>query len=848
MADPLILLVDGHGLAYRAFYALPELNAPDGTPTNAVLGFSNMFLKVLEEWRPDYTAVIFDAKGPTFRSEQYAAYKEGRAPTPEELTVQIPLIEELVEAMGFPVWIRQGVEADDVIAATAHRFAGGENRMVVLTADKDLLQILGDGIQVLRPKKGVSTFTLFDRASFREEYGFAPESMRDYLAMVGDSVDNVPGIKGIGDKTARKLLGRHPRLEEIYDHLDECTPAQRKKLEAGKDQAFESRELVTLREDEPLELADMTPRAAAADSLSSLCRQLGLGKLQDRLFRGDVIAIERSAGAADGPERREASLQELLEAPRLALTWDPSRSPRTDGEGLEYLLGAEDGRYRRGPLAGADREAFTAWLEDGTLLLPRYKAWCHAFPDAPLSADRVWDARVAHYLLHPDSAAATFPALLDSAGEGELYPDRIWRLHGDLQPQLEEAGLDRLMEDVDLPLCPVLAAMEERGLGVEEQIFTDLEEGLRQRIGEIEDEIAEVAGERINLQSPKQVRELLFDVLGLPPQKKTKTGYSTDVTVLEKLAALPGGEVPKMMLEHRELAKLLSSFVHPFMKARNPETGAIHSTFEHTVTGTGRLSSTGPNVQNLPLFGEWARRFRKGLVPRDRDRLFVAADYSQIELRILAHLCRDERLIEAFAAGRDIHRETAASVFSKASREVTPEERRMAKVVNFGLLYGMTAFGLAGRLDVPQSAAQDIVDRYFAAFPSVRAYMDESAEESRKRGHTVTLFGRRRPLREVSTVEGRGAGAIKRVAINTPIQGSAADITRLAMVEVFHRLCRGREGVDMVLQVHDSLVLEVAPDLADQVERDLCRIMEAAADLAVPLVAEPKRGQSLADV
>jgi DNA polymerase-1 len=470
-----------------------------------------------------------------------------------------------------------------------------------------------------------------------------------------------------------------------------------------------------------------------------------------------------------------------------------------------------------------------------------------------LSPERVWDAETSLYLLHPDRASASLRDVLESQGAStDTMPLRVaealWPIRSILCPQLEAFGLEKLQRSIDLPLCPVLVNMEQHGLGINETSFLALEKDLRQRIEAIEEELARSAGTQVNLNSPKQVGWLLFEKLGLPPLKKTKTGYSTDVSVLQMLASRPDGDIPSLLLEHRELSKMLTGFVHPFLKARNETTGCVHSTFEHVVTGTGRLSSTNPNVQNLPIFGEWAGRFRGALIPRKKEHLFVAADYAQIELRILAHLSGEERLRTLFVEERDVHAETASWVFSVPPEDVTPELRRKAKVVNFGLLYGMSAFGLAERLAVGNGEAQELVRRYFQVFPGVREYMEGTAQEALRRGYTKTLFGRIRPLNEVTTVEGRGHGALKRVAINTPIQGTAADIAKLAMIR-FHTLAMNNvPEATLVLQVHDSLVVETPSAAVQETEKILLEAMQGAVALSVPLKAQPKQGSSMRDV
>lgn len=842
MKEETLLLVDGHGLAYRGHYALPELTAPDGRPTSAIVGFFNMFLKIVEERKPDAVAVVFDSPAPTFRHEAYGDYKSTRKPTPEPLKIQIPLIKEILASAGYPPYEEAGLEADDIIAATALAAAGEGRRVLILTADKDLLQIVGPSIQVLRPRKGVSSFTLYDVETFRAEYEFEPPLMADYLALVGDSTDNVPGVRGIGDKTARRLLSEYGALESILSHLDELPEGQAKKLREGADLARFSLDLTRLRLEGALPIGDLSRKVVDGVTLHRYCSELGLEKLRERF---GLDGPETPSGGASKVQG-ETSLREVLEAELLSETV----LALVEEEGA-LLVGDGRGRYARFDKVSFPSDAFRAWLRNGTILTWGYKELCRRLPEAVLAPERVWDGKVVDYLLHPDGGERSLERLVGKESFArEERTIALGLLHEKLDPLLNEGRLRELMATIDLPLCPVLAAMECHGIGLDRRSLGFLAEELEGHLALIEEKITSRAGKRININSPKQVGELLFDDLGLPPLKKTKTGYSTDISVLEELAALPEGrgEIPALIVEHREVAKMLSGFVSPLLAIGEGDRAVVHSTFEQTTTGTGRLSSRDPNLQNLPVFGQWASQLRSCLVPCREGSLFVAADYSQIELRVLAHYCNDPRLFAAFAEGRDIHSETAGSLFGIPADEVSAEQRRRAKVVNFGLLYGMTAFGLARRLAIGQGEAQDIVARYFAAFPFVADYLESSVIEAKKRGYTTTLFGRRRPLDEVSTVEGRGNGALRRVAVNTPIQGTAADIAKVAMIR-FHREARerGREW-PLVLQVHDSLVCECDASEAEEAEGLLVHVMETAFPLSVPLVASPKRGRSLAEI
>ena len=843
-----ILIVDGHGLAYRAFYAVRPLNAPDGTPTNAIMGFMNMLTRAEESISPEAVVVAFDAPGPTFRHEMLPQYKATRKPSPDEFKQQTPLLQELLRLMGYPLLIESGVEADDVIGSLAVMAAASGCGAVILSSDKDLMQVLRPGVTMLRPvKNGVSEAAFYDADAFEAEHGFPPSSVPDYLALLGDASDNVPGVKGVGEKIAGDLIARWKTLEGIFDSIEEVKPAVRKKLEAaGLEKVCWGRGIIRLRLDVPLDLDVCLASRPDVPAASELAARLGLRKVMNRLAAGLSAAVPVSAAplppaAAESEpapvEARPVGPEELRGAPTLAL------APL---EGGAFQLAAEDGRIAECSadeavpfLEGASEGGAKLLVQDGKALLARGMRF-------DWSAGRTWDLRTAHYLLHPDLAAGAFPTLIPEDGRGRPAL-ALFALRRKLDAAMDAfQGLRGVMEDIDLPLLPVLDRMERWGVRLAHEPFEALQEELEDRIRALEEEVSRHAGESINLNSPKQVSALLFERLGFTPESRTKgkTSFSTGASVLEHLARLPGGEVPGLILEHRELSKMQSGFVIPLRGAAEEGRGVIHTTFEPAVTGTGRLSSRDPNLQNIPTFGQWAERIKAGLVPVREGNVFVAADYSQIELRILAHMSREPSLIEAFRSGRDVHSETASLVFGMAPEFVTPELRRVAKMINFGLLYGMSAFGLAERLDVSRTEAAMIVKRYFAALPGVQRFLHEVVDEARSAGYARTLEGRIRPVNEVPA---GGRGALDRALVNTPIQGTAADIARRAMVD-FDRAFREDPEVRLFLQVHDSLVCECPAVRAGEVGRALREIMMNAAHLSLPLEAEVKTGSSLAEV
>jgi len=846
------LLIDGHGLAFRAFFALPRMNAPDGTPTNAVLGFANMFLKVLNDLSPENVAVCFDSPVPSFRKDLFPEYKEGRQPTPEDFKPQIPLVKEFVRLLGYPVLELEGVEADDLLASLAETILESGGEVVLLTADKDFLQLLKPGVSILKPVKGISEFEKIDGGSFLERFGFSPEHFVTWLSLTGDSVDNIPGIPGVGEKTASSLVSRFNTVEELLSNLDHLPVKIAEKLRTGENRLKLNIELVTLRKDLPFDPGLLVPHAPDTSLLEKWTGHLGMKQLARRLnlpqasgnlpqdTRGGLF-IEATLPSKGTP------LAVTLATPPFALAFYSRGLPAKNSEVVNACLLSSAGTCTlfdcSSPL---DSPVLDAVLENGTLALWGLKELSSSTGWEPKAYDRLTDLRVCRYLLHPE-----MPLPLPAATEGSLpsLARSFLAETAEVNEKLHDLGLDALARSIDLPISPVLARLEKAGIGIDREALAALGTDLRRRADQIADEIASKTGSFVNLHSPQQVGQLLFEKLGLSVLKTKKTGPSTDASVLEALALDPvKGEIPRLLLEYRELSKLASGFVEAFLNAAEPSTGAIHSTFDPLATATGRLASRDPNVQNLPQFGEWAKRFRKCLVPRGKGRLFVSADYSQIELRVLAHLCGDKKLLEAFETGRDIHTETASWVFDVHPSMVTPDLRRAAKAVNFGLLYGMSGHGLAQRLGVGRNDAQSMIERYFSALPSVRDYLESSVTEAKRQGFTRSLFGRIRPLSEVSTANGRGTDALRRIALNTPIQSTAADITKLAMI-AYSKTVQALDGDHpLVLQVHDSIVCETPVADAKETASVLRRAMESVVSLSVPLTVDIKMGDSFAEI
>lgn len=846
-----ILLIDGHGIAFRAFYAVPGLNAPDGTPTNALVGFFNMFAKVTHDQTPDEVYTAFDMKGPTFRHLLYPEYKATRKPTPEEFKAQVPLLHQMLRSLGVRIMERSTVEADDLIGSAAVQFSARGDEVIILTSDKDIMQVLRPGVKIIRPGRGVSKFDEYTVESFEAKYGFPPEQMVDYLALMGDAVDNIIGVPRVGEKTAGKLISTYGTIENIIQHADELKPAMRKSISENGSRAIDNRKLTRLKCDE--DLTEFTGPAPAADleEFGAICTRLGLRKAATSFGAPFGTAaspktdaekvLDISDQGEPAPELLgEIPLDTLLEAPRLAL--DVATPDEQDSVAApQIIIAAPDGSWWRGPLA--DLEPRMDKLLTRKVICADAKSFCSLMPRPALGG--LWDISTAWYLLHPDREPYDAKEELGLA----VSPERAVRMFAaakSLERAVSESGMTSVMNDIDMPLIPSLVNMERRGIRLDRVKMETLSGELDARLKDISDRIHATAGSEINLNSPKQIGTLLFETLGLPVIRKTKTGYSTDVSVLEELRDMFGSrcDIPALLLEYREIQKMASGFVQPLLAAAGPD-DIIHSRFEALTTGTGRLSSRDPNMQNLPAYSGWGARIRECLIPAAPGHCFVAADYSQIELRVLAHLSGDPRLIEVFNSDRDIHTETASMIFGIPADAVTKELRRNAKTVSFGLIYGMSVFGLASRLGCDRKSASAIMEAYFAALPGVKEYITRSQENSLAHGYSETLYGRRRPMNEIST-GARTKDHRRRVAINAPIQGTAADITKIAMNHVAARFAG--TDVHMVLQVHDSIVCECPEETADETARVLSETMENAAKLSVPLRTEQTTGKTLATV
>ena len=878
-----VVLVDGTNSLYRAFFAIPQLRAPDGTPTNAAYGFVHMLLKVVREEQPDYVAVVFDARGKTFRHRIYADYKATRDAQPEDLSQQIPIVRELLEAYRIPVLSVDDFEADDVIA-TLVASAPARAQIAIVSTDQDLMQLVDERVGVL---DGVKDRRI-GPAEVEARFGVPPERVLDMRALVGDPSDNIPGVKGIGEKGAAQLIHEWGDLETVIEHGSEIRAKRaRDAITSQSEQARLSKRLATLRSDVPLELdfQDLRRREPDRAKLLELFERLGFTRLLEAL-RGEFGSQAPAPGDAS-PELRvvrrceelDAVVQELQRLPCIPLLAVTRGTPPFADAPVGVAMALAPDRAAYVPIAAPGASAPALAIDDVVEGLrpligsPGAVAWigCDVKRTQRLFAEHGCELAVPHFdvaiaglLVDPGGgrtvasmAGRLLGARLRSweelSGRGAkakaacdlpLEEVAAWAagevcairaLHAPLAKRLEEDGLLELFERVELPLTRVLARMERAGVRIDEAKLEELSGEYRDQLDQIEGEIYALAGERFLISSPKQLQRILFEKLQLPVIKKTKTGYSTDGDVLEQLALQH--ELPLQILAYRRLAKLKNTYIDALPPLVNEKTGRVHPTFHQLGAATGRLSAANPNVQNIPIRSPEGVRIREAFIAAEGHSL-LSADYSQIELRILAHFSEDESLIEAFRRGEDIHRRTAAEVAGVAPDAVTPDQRARAKAVNFGIIYGSSAFGLARQLGIAAGEAQETIDAYFARYRGVRRFLDVTIEQARERGWVTTLLGRRRTLPDLQSRNRVLRAAAERMAVNSVIQGTAADLIKKAMVDVDADLAAGDFNAHMILQVHDELVFEAPASQLESLEAMLRERMEGVVSLRVPLVID----------
>ena len=836
-----LLILDGNSVINRAFFGVKPLTTREGLYTHAIYGFLNILERMEKEEQPDAVAVAFDLHGPTFRHKRYEGYKATRHGMPEELAQQMPYAKEILRAMNIPIYECQGWEADDVIGTVGRICANNAWQCVIVTGDRDSLQLVDDyvNVKLVISKPGQTNTTLYTPVVFREEYGFEPKKLIDLKALMGDSSDNIPGVAGVGPKTAKELLQKFGSLDGVYANLVDASirPKLREKLEAGKESAYLSYELATIIPEAPIDFApeDALKQPYNKKELYALFQKLEFVRLIDKYGL-------RSAGLeVFSPTRELARLPKVQTLP-VDLTECALYAAGDGSLGIAWAAGV---------CALTPMEAQMQGIrlgENARLILHDCKTTRHRMDELGIPCPSVsFDTALAAYDLNPSQSdypvsklATTFLGTNLEDEDAAACAEAIWQLKPVLEEELEKNGMKPLYHEIELPLCDVLYQMERRGIAIDRDQLEQFGKMLSQRIADCEALIYSFSGEQFNINSPKQLGELLFDKLGLPPVKKTKTGYATNAEVLEKLKS-KHPIIPAIM-DYRMLTKLKSTYADGLMKEIRAD-GRIHTTFQNLVTATGRLSSTEPNLQNIPVRTDLGAEIRKMFVPR-QGCVLVDADYSQIELRVLAHIADDKAMQEAFCSGMDIHTATAAQVFGVDREQVTPLQRRHAKAVNFGIVYGISEFSLAEDIGVSRYEARAYIDNYLATYHGVRDYMKKVVSDARETGYTQTLYGRRRYIPELKSSNYNVRQGAERIALNTPIQGTAADLIKLAMIRVEAALGQNYPEARLLLQVHDELIVECPEELAPQVAALVSREMEQVAALRVPLTAEAKFGKS----
>lgn len=854
-----LIAIDGNSLLHRAYYALPAMTSRDGAPTGAVHGFLSMLLKLVER-RPDYLVVAFDLAGPTFRHKEYADYKAGRRETPEDLRRQFPLLQEILKEMGIAVSTAESYEADDILGTYAKIAGRKDVAALLVTGDRDALQLISPTTHVLLTKKGISETAEMDEAALMDTYGLTPERMKDLKGLMGDTSDNIPGIPGVGEKTALKLLHEYGSMEDVLKNGENIKGKLGEKITENVDQARLSYRLGTIDCAAPVkeDLSDIRFIPEHMQHALSMLRKYQLNTIAKRL---PEAGGDENGGARLEAPPHEADVTSLNDMPSLRAAVEKIR--RADyaavhAGGDTLSLAATAAKGFRVCLSGTllepgleANEVFAALKplfeeEKPALLLYDAKKWMHTLHAYSTNVNGLsFDAMIADYLLNATRPAASFEAIVqERLPEAKVDACALMRLSADMRAELAAQELEPLYEDVELPLISVLYDMEETGFNIDIPVLHELEGKFGARINELAAEIYELAGEEFNILSTKQLGAVLFDKLGLPAQKKTKTGYSTDADVLEKLMDMH--PIVPLLQEYRFLTKLKSTFVDGLLSMVSHTDGRVHTSFNQNVTATGRISSTEPNLQNIPVRTELGREIRKAFIASEGN-VLVGGDYSQIELRLLAHISGDEAMIETFREGVDIHTRTASEVFAVPLGEVTSAQRSAAKAVNFGIVYGISDFGLARNLHISRAQAGEYIARYLDRYPGVQAYMKKSVADGGRDGYVKTLLGRRRDLPELKSSNYNTRSFGERVALNMPIQGTAADIIKLAMVRVHRALFARGLQTKLILQVHDELILDAPPGEAEEASALLLDCMQNAMQLKVPLTVDVKTGHSWYD-
>jgi len=880
-----LYLIDGSSYIYRAYHTTGALSNSKGFPTGAVFGFANMLVKTLRERRPERIAVVFDSRGPTLRHERYAEYKANRPPMPDDLALQIPKIHEIVDGFRLPSLSVPSFEADDIIATLVKSASEKDWDVVVVSGDKDLMQLVGEGVVMWDPQRD----KVYDSKEVEKKFGVSPGRIWDLLALQGDASDNVPGVPGVGEKTAAKLLRDFGSLEGIYASLPAVAQQKlREKLEANKEKAFLSRELVELNAEVPLDktVEDLIPGEQNVEALRGLFRELEFQRLLSELPPEktlDPSGYRTILSSADLKEK----VSRIRSVGRLAVDTETTSADPVRAELVGISLCCQEGDPCYIPVGHTYGEQLSKeealavlrpTLEDESIEKfgqnIKYD-WIVLKKESVEVKGIICDTMLASYILDPTRRGHSLDVLAEVFLNHRMIPikdligtgksqisfsevdieraaeyscedaDVTLRVAGILCPRVEAEGLGDLFRKIELPLIPILAEMEMAGVRIDSAYLRKLSKEFGDQLFTMEAEIYDLSGETFNINSPKQLGDILFNKLGLKPVKKTKTGPSTSLEVLEELAL--AHDLPRKILEYRSIYKLKSTYVDSLPQLVNPKTGRIHTSYNQAVAATGRLSSSDPNLQNIPVRTPEGRKIRQAFIP-DEGYLFVAADYSQIELRIMAHISGDARLVEAFRGNEDIHAITAASVFGVSPAHVTPEMRRKAKAINFGIMYGMGPFKLAQQGGVGMKMARQYLEEYYETYSGVKRYMEELPQKAARHGFVTTILGRKRFLPDLNNPNKIAQQAARRIAINTPMQGSAADLMKLAMIRVHDAIRKERLPARMILQVHDELIAEVREDAAKDVAALLKKEMEGVYPLTVPLVVDTGIGKNWDEV
>lgn len=873
-----VVLIDGNSIAYRAFFALPLLNNDKGVYTNAVYGFTTMLLKILEEDQPDHLLVAFDAGKTTFRHKTYEDYKGGRQKTPSELSEQFPVLKELLDAFEINYYQLENYEADDIIGTLATQAGEKGLEVKVISGDKDLLQLVNEQITVSLTKKGITNVDTYTPSFLMEKMEVRADQIIDLKALMGDSSDNIPGVPGVGEKTAVKLLKQFDTLENLYENLNDVSGKKLKeKLETNKEEALMSQQLVTIERAAPIEisLSDIGYSGYQSQKVSEFFKDLGFQSLLSRVQEGGTESEE----AQELPEIDVEVVQEITadlftgkESVVVEMLYDNYHTAPVEGIAIvndqrKFVLSMEDAKKS---------DAFQTWAEsaDNEKWVFDAKRTCVALLRHGIEMKGItFDLLLASYLINPAENNHDIPAIGHRLGETavkydeEVYgkgakmkrPDDdhefhehvgrkaslLYNMKEDMEKKLKDNEQYQLFRELEMPLALILGRMEHRGVCVDVQRLENMGQELEERLNKVEQEIYELAGENFNLNSPKQLGPILFEKLELPVIKKTKTGYSTSADVLEQLED-QHEIIPKILL-NRQLRKLKSTYIEGLLKVVHEDTGKIHTRFNQALTQTGRLSSTDPNLQNIPIRLEEGRKIRQAFIPSQKEWVMFASDYSQIELRVLAHIAQDEKLMQAFKEGEDIHTQTASEVFGVSRSDVTSEMRRQAKAVNFGIVYGISDYGLSQSLGITRKEAQAFIDKYFESYPGVKSYMDETVREAKETGYVSTFMNRRRYLPDIKSRNFNKRSFAERTAMNTPIQGSAADIIKKAMIDLEERLQEEKMQAKVLLQVHDELIIEAPKEEVKQLEEVVSSVMENTVDLDVPLKVDSSYGDTWYD-